>query len=208
MNYEDIQCYLSLCDISLHIGIISPDVYEERLFYLVLLSKGDFNKNRLLLEKLKLELEEHTEVKEHTKVFEIPEKKLKENEDQNRFSLVTIHTGKYGKWILAGISDPDPEPSIPHLHGVGKYANLKLDPYTGKVYEGKHLIGREDIDIIRGIWQHNGFRNVATNALKTFKEENNQKIFERYLNKRNLSEGNFYKIPQKRSKKVKKVFKN
>ncbi|MFB3167457.1 hypothetical protein P5G62_010085 [Neobacillus sp. 179-C4.2 HS] len=205
VNIKEINDYLLLCELSREIGLISLEVYQERLTRLIELSEGNFNKSKYLSGRTIQSPHNSIEPSKINENDRIKHGDEIQNGNPNRFSLITKRKGKYGKWILAGISDPHPEPSIPHFHGL-ENNNLKLDPYNGKVYENGVFKGKEDMDIIRGMWQHQGFRDDAWSALKAFRNENNETVFKRYLNKRNLIEEEFEHLPKRKSRKIQRVF--
>ncbi|MCB5903110.1 hypothetical protein LIV42_12640 [Bacillus cereus] len=213
MNFDskEIKIFLWLCDYSFELKQISRGKYKERLLYLDELSKGRYLYQKDTLRR-GVGKDSMEDVVRYT--YDISDDKPFHNgnsdtfeviksadEDPNKFSLVTIKTGFFGKWKLAGISDPDPFPSIPHFHGVGNYSKFKLDPYTGKVYEGKKLVGKEKIDIIRGMWRHDGFRQVAKEAIKHFNNEQNLDVYNRYLERRGITRDQMDRLPKKRSSK-------
>ncbi|PFA99871.1 hypothetical protein CN383_14180 [Priestia megaterium] len=134
--------------------MISAEDYLKRQRYLNNLCRGRYSL-KLMRKQIRENLTEEVNIEYEgtntfddfnnldSNVFEVVSNNSVEETDPNRYSLITKRKGNYDKWMIVAICDSDPFPSVPHFHGTGKYSNCKLDPYTGLVYNGRKVVGKE-----------------------------------------------------------------
>ncbi|MEK5442573.1 hypothetical protein [Fredinandcohnia sp. FSL W7-1320] len=99
--------------------------------------------------------------------------KLEDFNNKERYDLITHTKGIYCNWEFHK-GDADPNPSIPHGHGIGgKYNKYKLDSYRGQIYDNNGAFKtREKREFIIGLWNNEKFRSFAKEAIDHFIQNN------------------------------------
>ena len=177
LSGEATRCYRLLTELSLALGVIGWELFEERMRFLDDLL-GDPN-SRLQHQGMQGDSGDSTEDPPPDDSEEPRDDPAHPDVDGSGGSeppdwLWFIPSGSIGhlkRWHFIK-ADPDPHPSVPHGHDRGK-SFPKLDPYLGWVHiSPEKRQGRLKNDDTRALWNDAQFRDFASATLLHFVQEN------------------------------------
>jgi len=68
-------------------------------------------------------------------------------------------------------ADPDPFPSVPHMHSLNN-KSLKLNIYTGEIYNGRTIVETAHKKDLKKLWKEKNFKQTVEEARKIYLENN------------------------------------
>lgn len=168
--------YFELIQTSYDLELFDKTIYLERLYDLQNYCNGENHKafmdyiNMTVLDlegnQARFKAYEEEISKDDENLFESPFANIKMDERLPPSNFKSTTPGKICNWHFHK-KDLNSFPSVPHAFGADNFS-LKLNPFSGFIFNGRSKFDREDKQYIINLWNDPVFRSYAKNAMDNY----------------------------------------